>query len=208
MSPHPPRRLPGGQLTGQLATGAIIAVVVIAVALGAFAVKSGALGPARWEPGTATATSGSPTPNGGPPTRLRIPAIDVDTPLVTLGLDAKGALAAPEDYDRAGWYAKGTRPGDVGPAIIAGHIDSYQGPAVFFRLHELRAGTKIEVARSKGSVTFRVLTVRRYPKEQFPTEEVYGPTPNAQLRLITCGGAFDNTRRSYLDNVVVYAVAV
>jgi sortase (surface protein transpeptidase) len=208
MNPRQPRRWPGGPLTTQLVTAAIIAVAVVAVALAAVAGGSGIAGPAVWSPGSATVTSASPAPPGPPPTRLRIPAIEVDTSLVSLGLDANGALEAPEDFARAGWYAKGSRPGDVGPAIIAGHVDSYKGPAVFFRLHELRPGQKIEVARGEKWVMFRVLAVRRYPKDQFPTDEVYGPTPNAQLRLITCGGVFDNTRRSYLDNVVVYAVAI
>ncbi len=96
----------------------------------------------------------------------------------------------------------------MGPAVIAGHVDSKTGPAVFFRLRDLRQGDIIEVTRAGAQVKFKVLAVRKYPKAQFPTDEVYGPTPNAQLRLITCGGDFDRNRRSYVDNIVVYAVAL
>jgi LPXTG-site transpeptidase (sortase) family protein len=177
--------------------------LVCALAVGALAFGAASADRARWEAGPGATASAA----GAPPTRLRISAIGVDTPLEDLGLDANGALKAPADFGRAGWYANGNKPGDVGPAIIAGHVDSRKGPAVFFRLHELRPGDKVEVARGERWVTFRVLAVHRYPKNQFPTDEVYAPTPNPQLRLITCGGAFDNTRRSYLDNVVVYAVA-
>jgi sortase (surface protein transpeptidase) len=141
------------------------------------------------------------------PTRVRIPAIRVDSTLETLGLDAAGALEAPKDFARAGWYAAGTAPGDIGPAVIAGHVDSHTGPAIFFRLHLLRKGDAVQVARGDRWVSFRVVGVDRYPKNQFPTDEVYGPTPDPQLRLITCGGSFDRDRRSYVDNVIVYAVA-
>jgi sortase (surface protein transpeptidase) len=142
------------------------------------------------------------------PTRVRIPAIQVDSPLEDLTLDSAGALRAPIDYARAGWYAEGTVPGDVGPAVIAGHVDSHKGPAVFFRLYQLRPDDLVQVQRGARWVIFRVVATARYPKDRFPTEEVYGPTPDAQLRLITCGGVFNKTRRSYVDNVVVYAVAV
>jgi hypothetical protein len=141
-----------------------------------------------------------------PPTRVRIPAIGVDAPLEPLGLDASGALDPPKDYRDAGWYADGTVPGEVGPAVIAGHVDSRTGPAVFFRLGQLRAGDLIEVARAGGWVRFRVVGVDRYPKDRFPTDRVYGPTPDPQLRLITCSGRFDRARDSYVDNTVVYAV--
>jgi sortase (surface protein transpeptidase) len=143
---------------------------------------------------------------GGPPTRLRIPAIGVDSPLEPLHLDAHGALTAPS-FPHAGWYADGPAPGDVGPAVLAGHVDSKSGPAVFYRLGALRAGDPVEVQRDGRWLTFTVVDVRRYPKNAFPTAEVYGPTPDPQLRLITCSGVFDHARHSYLDNTVVYAVA-
>jgi hypothetical protein len=163
---------------------------------------------ARWQPGPTAGGASSSAPAGAPPARLRIASIGIDTPLEDLGLDPAGALQTPKDFAHAGWYARGNRPGDVGPAVIAGHVDSKHGPAVFYRLHELRPGGSVEVLRGDSWVTFRVLTTRRYPKNEFPTDEVYAPTPNAQLRLITCGGTFDRSRGSYVDNVVVFAVRV
>ncbi|MEU2351224.1 class F sortase [Modestobacter sp. NPDC049651] len=140
------------------------------------------------------------------PVRVTIPAIGVDSDLVDLGVDAGGALVPPTDFARAGWFAAGPVPGDVGPAVLAGHVDSYRGPAVFFRLDELRPGDRVTVERSDGrTVQFAVTRVARYAKDRFATDEVYGPTADPQLRLVTCGGAFDRSRRSYLDNVVVYA---
>ena len=144
---------------------------------------------------------------GDPPTRLRIPAIHVDSPLEVLHLDGSGALEAPKEYAHAGWFADGAVPGEVGPAVIAGHVDSTTGPAVFYLLNRLRPGDVIEVFRPEGRVAFRVVEVGHYPKEAFPTARVYGPTPDPELRLITCSGDFNSAQRSYVDNTVVYAVA-
>jgi len=143
----------------------------------------------------------------GAPTRLKVDAIDLDTPLETLRLGADGALTPPRDFAKAGWYAGGTRPGDVGPAVIAGHVDSRRGPAVFYDLRKLTRGDRIEVVRGGRALAFTVVATAWYPKNSFPTDEVYGPTPDRQLRLITCGGVFDRSLRSYKDNLVVYAVA-
>jgi LPXTG-site transpeptidase (sortase) family protein len=146
---------------------------------------------------------------GTRPVGLRIPAIGVDaTSLVPLAIiPATGELAAPERFEQTGWYAAGPVPGEPGPAVIAAHVDSRAGPAVFFRLKELKAGDKVYVPRSDGiTVTFAVTGVERYPKNAFPTQQVHGPTPDRALRLITCGGAFDYAKRSYRDNIVVYAV--
>jgi Sortase domain len=155
-------------------------------------------------PGDPFATAVALVP--GPPTRVRVPAIGLDSPLETLHL-ANGALQAPKRFDRAGWYAEGTAPGDLGPAVIAGHVDSKAGPAIFYRLREIATGDKIEVVRGGKVLRFVVVRTAWYPKKAFPTEEVYGPTPDRQLRLITCGGVFDRRLRSYRDNLVVYAVA-
>jgi hypothetical protein len=155
---------------------------------------------------TALPTPGDPAPAGtAAPQRLRIPDLDVDAALQQLHLLPDGTLAPPRGWVEAGWYADGTRPGDTGPAVIAGHVDSKQGPAVFYRLDRLRPGALVEVRQDDRWLAFRVTEVARYPKNAFPTNRVYGPTPDPQLRLITCGGAFD--AGSYLDNTVVYAVA-
>ncbi|OLR94402.1 class F sortase [Actinokineospora bangkokensis] len=140
--------------------------------------------------------------------RVTIPSIGVDSTLVPLTLDAAGALQAPSDYALAGWYTDGPTPGDPGPAVIAGHVDSRSGPAVFFRLRDLVPGDRVAVTRSDAtSASFTVDAVERYPKAEFPTAAVYGPTPGPSLRLITCGGDFDSGKRSYEDNIVVYATA-
>jgi LPXTG-site transpeptidase (sortase) family protein len=143
----------------------------------------------------------------GRPTRLKVKAIGLDTPLETLKLGANGELIPPKSFPKAGWYADGTLPGDTGPAVIAGHVDSKRGPAVFYRLRELTKGDRIEVVRGGQTVHFTVTSTAWYPKTTFPTNEVYGPTPDRQLRLITCGGVFNRSLRSYKDNLVVYAVA-
>ena len=146
-------------------------------------------------------------PPQGPPTRLRVPAIGIDTALESLHLGTDGALLPPRTFARAGWYVDGTAPGDQGPAVIAGHVDSKRGPAVFYRLRELEAGDRIDVVRGGATVRFTVVSTAWYPKTAFPADKVYGPTPDRQLRLITCGGVFDHHLRSYKDNLVVYAVA-
>jgi Sortase domain len=142
------------------------------------------------------------------PVRLIIPAIGVRTRLIRLGLTAAGTLQVPDSTSVAGWYDGSPRPGATGSAIIAGHIDSVAGPGVFFRLASLRRGDRAYVRRADGSlVVFRVTAVRLYRKDRFPTAAVYGAAAGPQLRLITCGGTFDPALRSYLSNVVVYAVA-
>jgi hypothetical protein len=141
------------------------------------------------------------------PVRVRIPALGLDSELAGLALGPDGALVPPTDFARAGWFTESPVPGDVGPAVIAGHVDSYEGPAVFFRLRDLAPGDEVLVDLTDGTtVRFVVTGSQSFPKDRFPTERVYGPTTRAELRLITCGGEFDTGRRSYRDNVVVTAV--
>jgi len=143
------------------------------------------------------------------PVSLTIPAIGVRTSLVHLGLTSSGALQVPPTTAVAGWYTGSPRPGSIGSAVIAGHIDSYRGPGVFYRLSDLKRGDRVYVRRADGTLAvFEVTEVQMYAKDHFPTAAVYGPTPNAELRLITCGGTFDYTTRSYLSNTVVYATQV
>ncbi len=142
------------------------------------------------------------------PVSLTIPLIGVSTKLITLGLQSNGSLQVPSTTSVAGWYTGSPRPGAIGSAIIVGHIDSSNGPGVFFRLDELRRGDQVYVRRAGGTmVEFRVTAVEEYLKDKFPTEAVYGPTPDAELRLITCGGAFDSATGHYLSNIVVFATA-
>ena len=143
------------------------------------------------------------------PVRLIIPAIGVRTRLVELGITPSGAIQVPSTTAVAGWYTGSPRPGAIGSSVIAGHVDSYVGPGVFFRLRLLRPAERIYVRRADGTLAvFQVTAVRTYLKRRFPTEAVYGPAPGPQLRLITCGGTFDPALRSYLSNVVVYAVGI
>jgi hypothetical protein len=141
-----------------------------------------------------------------PPVRLRIPAVSVDTPLQRLGRAPDGTVEVPTNFAVAGWFADGPRPGQAGPAVLLGHVDSASGPGVFLRLPQLAPGADVRVDRADGStIDFRVTAVQRVPKANFPTERVYGPTLEPSLRLVTCAGSFDRARRRYRDNVIVYA---
>ena len=141
------------------------------------------------------------------PVSLIIPSLGVQTSLVSLGLTASGALAVPASTAVAGWYTGSPRPGAIGSAVIAGHIDSRHGPGVFFHLAELRRGDRVYIRRADGTlVVFRVTTVQMYAKDGFPTLAVYGAVPDPELRLVTCGGTYDPDTHSYLSNTVVYAV--
>ncbi|GAB3442256.1 hypothetical protein GCM10027517_19060 [Phycicoccus ginsengisoli] len=139
---------------------------------------------------------------------LSIPSIGVRTRgIVDLHLDSRGELEAPTDFDRAGWYADGPTPGEFGPSVIGAHVDSKAGPAVFYRLGALQKGAEVVVTRKDGSTArFVVDKVARYAKKDFPTALVYGDTKGrAELRLITCGGAFDQSTGHYVDNIVAFA---
>jgi hypothetical protein len=144
-----------------------------------------------------------------PPVSVEIPSLGITSDLVDLQMGADGKLQAPTDFGTAGWFAAGPQPGQPGPAVIAGHVDSRAGPAIFFRLSELQPQSVVLVHREDGStVTFSVVETEQYPKDAFPSTKVYGPTPGPELRLITCGGVFDAARHSYRDNIVVYARAM
>ena len=144
------------------------------------------------------------------PESIDIPAIGVRSPLQFLGLTEEHTLEVPPPgptYDIAAWYKHSATPGALGPSVIYGHVDSAaEGPSVFFDLGNLRPGHKVFVTRADGvRAVFEVDGVRSYPKEEFPTRQVYGRTDHAALRLITCGGPFDSSAGSYLENIVVYA---
>ncbi|MET8122190.1 class F sortase [Micromonospora sp. NPDC005189] len=200
---HRDRRVP---LAALVAAGA---AVCLAAGTGVGLATTGPPPPvASWHPGCADdcpSAAAAPAPQG-PPTRVRVPRIGVDSTLTVLGLDRAGALVPPTDFDTAGWYGGGPAPGDTGPAVLAGHLDSRRGPAVFARLGELRPGDLVEVWRGGQRLSFRVTGSLRTRKDQFPTAVVYGPTPGAEVRLVTCGGDFDRQRGHYRDNVVVFAV--
>ncbi|NEA81145.1 class F sortase, partial [Actinospica acidiphila] len=153
------------------------------------------------------ARSAAPALPPSPPDRVRIPAIGVDAPLTGLGLTPAGSLDVPptDRPDLAGWYEAGTTPGERGSAIVAGHVDNEDGPAVFYSLGALRKGSTIEIARRDGSVAvFTVDAVEAYDARAFPDEKVYGAAGRPELRVITCGAGYSPTT-GYRGNVVVYA---
>lgn len=157
-----------------------------------------------------TVVATSVTLSRSKPVSLDIPAIGVHSSVQRVGLDKEGAIEVPAPgpaYDDAAWYKYSPTPGELGPAVIVGHVDSAaDGPSVFFNLGALRRGDRIAVTREDGQVaTFEVDTVRRFAKDRFPTALVYGRTDHAALRLITCGGAFDEATGHYLDNIAVFA---
>ncbi|WP_346138477.1 class F sortase [Streptomyces coeruleofuscus] len=142
------------------------------------------------------------------PVRLHIPKISVNAPFTDLAIGRSGQLEPPpaDDTNLVGWYAKGASPGEAGTAIIAGHVDTATSPAVFAGLSALKKGDRFHVARADGSrATFVVDGAESFDKDDFPSERVYGDTPDAQVRLITCAGAYDRKVRDYTENLVVFA---
>jgi len=144
-----------------------------------------------------------------PPVSVRASVVGIDSVVSQVGLNKDGTIEVPTSYDKAAWYRLGPTPGELGPAVIIGHVDSYKGPGVFFNLGDIRPSQVIDITRTDHSVAhFRVDAIDSYPKDLFPTEAVYGPVNYAGLRLITCGGAFDEKTRNYENNTVVYATLI
>jgi sortase (surface protein transpeptidase) len=141
------------------------------------------------------------------PVRLEIPAVNIDTSFVLpLGLAPDQTVTVPDSYDQVGWYEGGATPGEVGPAVILGHVDSLDGPAIFYPLGQLSKGDEVLVTRDDGTTaTFVVTKLQRYPQSDFPTMDVYGPTTKPALRLVTCTGNFNKGEQRYSHNLVVYA---
>jgi hypothetical protein len=159
--------------------------------------------------GTTGDLSRGPWLRRSPPVSVRIPAIGVDSSLLHLGVNADGTMRVPSlttAAGRAAWYKYSATPGQIGVSVIEGHVDSYQGPAVFFRLGALRPGDRVDVRLADGvTAIFRVTGVREYPKAHYPARTIYGSTHRAALRLITCGGSFNFVTRHYLSSTVVFA---
>ena len=139
------------------------------------------------------------------PVSLRVPAIALSVPLSTLGLNFDGTVQVPTNDIEPGWFKLGPTPGQIGSAVILGHVDTYQGPGVFFQLRTLVPGDQVQVSLADGAVVnFAVSSVVMYPKSQFPAREVYTSHGVSDLQLVTCGGTFDSATGHYLSNVVVY----
>ena len=162
---------------------------------------------------TSTTTTTGPAPlrvvARSTPVTLSIPAIGVAVAVSELGLNPDGTVQVPTDFQEPGWYQLGPTPGQVGSAVILGHVDSYRGVAVFFNLRSLTAGDPVDVTLADGVVAhFVVTSVAMYPKDQFPAQQVYGSHGYSQLQLVTCGGTFDSQTGHYLSNIVVYSSLV
>ncbi|MGH3366684.1 MAG: class F sortase [Nocardioidaceae bacterium] len=143
------------------------------------------------------------------PVRVSIPSIDVSSDLVRLGLDRTGVMETPRSPVRAGWFTPSPAPGVPGASVIAGHITWDRQPAVFFRLGDLRKGDRIEVTRKdRTTAVFEVQRLGEFPKRSFPTRAVYGQVDRPSLRLITCGGAYNERTNDYQANLIVWASLV
>lgn len=144
-----------------------------------------------------------PIPKG---VRVIIPSIRVNAAVVSLGLNADGTLQVPTSFHQAGWWSGGTFPGQVGPAVVVGHVSSVAGPGVFYRLGLLKPGDLVTITQGSGvSSTFSVTRLLEVSKDNFPTQLVYGTVSEPELRLITCGGSFNSSTRHFVDNVIVFA---
>lgn len=144
------------------------------------------------------------------PTSLMISSIKVNVDIKSMGQATDGTIETPGLFENVvGWYKFSPTPGEIGPAVILGHVDTYKGPSVFWRLGELKAGDDIQVTREDGSTaTFKVTALEQYSQSDFPTEKVYGNTSDSELRLITCGGTYNYSSLRYNKNTVVYATIV
>ncbi|WP_042385684.1 class F sortase [Streptacidiphilus melanogenes] len=168
---------------------------------------SDAVLPSRASSLTPAATGPAPLPPSTPLV-LTIPSVQLNAPLLGLGMDGKGAAELPPfSLPRtAGWLRDSASPGEAGTAVVVGHVDTTTGPAVFWNLAAVRPGAEVDVARLDGrTAVFTVDRVQEFPKTGFPTAQVYGPAPGAQLRVITCGGGYDRSKREYTGNVVLFA---
>jgi hypothetical protein len=196
---------------GVLALLALAAVAGCATAsqarTAAPAAPSTADGPAAAaQPAALRELTTGPIMRASPPVRVSIPKFHVSSRLIALGLQRDGSMAVPPDADSVGWFTGAPAPGSLGPAVLAGHEDWNGKQGAFARIGQLTTGDEIYVYRLDGSVAVFVVTrVGQYPKNQFPTDAVYGPLDHAGLRLITCGGPYDSRSHHYLDNVIAFA---
>jgi hypothetical protein len=211
-APQPPPRGRGRVRLAGLAGGSLIFGGVIAILVALLAQQHA--------PSPAASAAGRVGPDGAkgpalhqsPPVAVSIPAIGVKSKLLHLGLNKDGTIQVPDlltSANEAAWYKYSATPGQIGTSVIEGHVDSYRGPAVFYRLGALRPGNRVNVTLANGiTAVFRVTGVRKYLKDEYPANSIYAPAKFAALRLITCGGGFDSVTGHYLSSVVVYASLV
>ncbi|MGW1060239.1 class F sortase [Micromonospora rubida] len=195
-----------------------VPVAVVLVLVGVFATGAGlgrVSGPLDWVAGTAgrpaASAAGAPRLAASRPVSLAVPAIRVSAPVAPVGQAPDGSVDVPPlaKADETGWYDRGPTPGEPGRAVIVGHVDTKNGPAVFYDLGKLKVGDRIEVTRADGDVVlFAVDSVEHFGKDALPADRVYGDDGPPGLRLITCGGPWVGGRTGYADNVVAFASLV
>ena len=191
--------------------GAAFAFAVLGLGSVACGQQSEQDAPATVAPDVASAAPAPSAPVVAPmsasePVRIEIPELGVTSDVMDLGLQSDGSMEVPPGAYPAGWYTGAPTPGELGPAIIAAHVDWNGEPGVFYEIDKLEPGDDVIIRREDGSTAvFKVDRVDQYPKDEFPTDTVYGNIDHAGLRLITCGGDFDDDENSYVDNIVVYA---
>lgn len=176
-------------------------ILSLAAAIGTFLISSAV-------PGITQEPVSPPSPSyaSSPPQRLLIPKLNVDTRIEYVSEDSQGIMASPVDPDNVAWYEPGIRPGEKGNAVIAGHVDSKDGPAIFYELNNLSPGDNISVATESGdAISFRVTGKATYPADNFPIHEVFGASAKKRLNLITCTGEFDSSAKQYADRLVIYS---
>lgn len=205
---RPPRPIgPWAQLAGVL--GVLLILAGTGVVGAVFLFQQHAPQPSAGTAGAIASAGHGPWLRRSMPVSVDIPAIGVTSKLLHLGLNADGTIQVPSlvtSANKAAWYKYSATPGQIGASVIEGHVDSYQGPAVFYRLGALRPGDTIDVTLADGvTAIFRVTGVREYTKSKFPSKAIYGATDYAALRLITCGGVFDYATGHYLSSTVVFA---
>jgi Sortase domain len=206
----PPPHTPGGFRARLAGLAGVVLIIAGAVAIGiTIAAQVHAPQPSPAAAGAIVGDGHGPSLPRSVPVSVEIPAIGVHSKLLRLGVSSSGAIRVPSLYtgaSEAAWYKYSATPGQIGASVIEGHVDTYQGPAVFFRLGALAPGDTVDVKLTDGIMAvFRVTGVREYVKSHFPAKVIYGSTGYAALHLITCGGAFDYATRNYLSSIVVFA---
>jgi hypothetical protein len=225
---RPRSRLWGAAAAVAAATGAALLVVGISAQQAPPAPPARVAGTVGQAAAATAAPAGSGAPTGGTPagttpaggitgpdlprsepTALQIPRIGVRSGFERLGVNPDQSIQVPRSYSEAGWFTSSVTPGQIGPLVVLGHVDSHDGPGVFYRLGDLRPGDVVTVRRADGrAVDYRITGVREYPKDDFPTIDVYANTPVPTVRLITCGGSFDAATGHYTSNVIAYGQSV
>lgn len=196
----------------RIATAAVVAMLLaaaVASVVNPTTDAAVAAGPAPVPAGAGGDAERLDTSSGLPVLSLDIPALELDEDLIELGIDDEHRLEVPDEPERVGWFTEGAGPGEIGPTVVVGHLDSNEGPAVFARLPELTPGDEMTLTDDAGAaVRYRVVETEDVPKDRFPTWAVYDSSAQDTLRLITCTGPWDPTEGAHRDNRIVYAEAI